>query len=110
MFQEFEVKADAQSELHELTVSWLAKSAAKPARGRGTGLAAEEPPLLLALLLMREKRFEVLLFELSQSVGVESFLIVKVPDAVVEHLANGLNFWVAMGHLNYNAEGVKSKF
>lgn len=51
---------------------------------------------------MREEWLEVLLLELIKPIGVEPLLIVEIPDAFVEGLADGLDFLTAMRHLNNN--------
>lgn len=59
---------------------------------------------------MRKTWLELLLFELSKSIGVKSLLIVKVSDSIIEDLADDLDFLTAIGHLNFYREGVKSRF
>ena len=59
---------------------------------------------------MRKTWLEFLLFELSKSIGIKSLLFVEIPDSIVEDLADDLDFLAIIRHLNYNAEGVKSRF
>jgi hypothetical protein len=98
MFQKFEIKRYAQSEFIEIASVIVGWEATETSWRFATCLATKVFSNALRFFLMGIKQLNMVLFEIGKILGVEEFLLVWLPDNIVEYFADLDNLWITAVH------------
>ena len=98
MFQKFEIKTYAQSEFIEISSMVARRKTTKISWRLTACLATKVFSNSWRVILMGIKQLNMVLFEIGKIFGVEEFLLVWLPDDIVEYFADLDDLWFAAVH------------